>query len=302
MKFTLEYQSDVAGADPAFFDGDALARVARAAEAAGFDTLCLADHPAPSVKWFDAGGHDTLDPTVALAFAAAATTRLRLMTNLYVLPFRNPYLAAKSLTTLDRLSAGRLTVGAGAGYLRSEFAALGVAFEDRARLFDEHLSALVGIWTDPGTPVTGADFGATGPVRLLGPTQRPRPPLWIGGNSRAAVRRVVELGEGWCPVVGSSSMTTSIRTSSIPDHDALAVRIGELHTALAAAGRDRSTVSVQVEAPSVDFDDPARVSDFGPRVEQLAEIGVTHLIVHAEGSSVEAGVDFVTRFGSEFIS
>lgn len=301
MKFTLEYLGDVAGADPAFYGAEALSAVSGAAEAAGFAALCLADHPAPSAKWYDGGGHDSLDPVVALSFAAAATTDLRLMTNLFVLPFRNPYLAAKSLTSLDLLSGGRLTVGVGAGYLRSEFAALGVDFDGRARLFDEQLSSLRSIWTDPVTPVVGAGFGATGPMRLLGPVQRPHPPLWIGGNSRAAIRRTVAVGEGWCPVVAPDLMTTSIRTASIPDVDVLATRIRGLHAALEEAGRDPSTIAVQVEAPVVDLDDRRSIDRAGEMIATMADAGVTHLVVHGDGTSVPASLDHIARFGAEFI-
>lgn len=301
MKFTLEYPGDLAHADPAFRQGGVLARIACHAEEHGFEALCLADHPAPSAKWFAAGGHDTFEPAVALAYAAAATTSLRVMTNLYVLPFRNPYLAAKALTTLDLLSGGRLTVGIGAGYLRSEFAALGADFDARARLLDERIEALRRIWLDPSTPVSGTGFGGTGPMRLHAPVQRPHPPLWIGGNSRAAIRRVATWGQGWCPVVGAPQLAASVRTTPITDVGDLRRSVGRLRSELSRAGRDPEQISIQVEAPPVEVTDARSVARFTEQVGELAEVGVTHLCVHADARSVDAAMTFVAGFGESII-
>ena len=301
MKFTLEYPGDVAGAAPCFREGATLARIAEEAQEHGFEALCLADHPAPSAKWFAGGGHDSFEPAVALAYAAAVTTSLKLMTNLYVLPFRNPYLAAKALTTLDLLSGGRLIVGVGAGYLRSEFAALGVNFDDRAALFDEAIEALRRIWHSPSTPVTGERFGGTGQMRLYGPVQKPNPPLWIGGNSRAAIRRVVTAGEGWCPVVGSEQMTSSVRTASMTGPDDLHRAVGRLRDELLRAGREPAQVAIQVEAPPVDVTDSRSVRRFVERTDELAEVGVTHLCVHADARSMDAASEFIGGFGELII-
>ncbi|MGW0172373.1 TIGR03619 family F420-dependent LLM class oxidoreductase [Rhodococcus sp. NPDC003322] len=301
MKFTLEYPGDVAHADTRFLEGATLARISREAQDHGFEALCLADHPAPSAKWFAAGGHDSLEPAVALAYAAAATTSLTLMTNLYVLPFRNPYLAAKALTTLDLLSGGRLVVGVGAGYLRSEFAALGVNFDDRAMLFDEGIDALRRIWLSPAAPVAGEGFGGTGEMRLHAPAQQPHPPLWIGGNSRAAIRRVVASGQGWCPVIGSKQMTSSIRTTSIEDLDDLRRAVRRLRTELLRVERDPAQISIQVEAPPVDVADSRSVRRFAEHADELGEIGVTHLCVHADARSVDAASEYIVGFGELII-
>lgn len=163
-------------------------RVSIAAEQAGFGALAFTEHPAPSHEWLLGGGHDSLDPLPALAFCAAATTTLRVQTYLFVLPYRNPLLAAKQATPLDRLSGGRLTLGLGSGYLRSEFAALGVNFAERNALFDEGVDAMRAIWAGENVAFTGTHFTA------LGQTQRPRPApaaaasaLWVGtARSRGA--------------------------------------------------------------------------------------------------------------------
>ncbi len=114
-----------------FVTADAVAQLAAAAEAAGFDAVFVTDHPFPTDGWLAHGGHHALDPLVALAFAAAATRTLRLHTNLFVLAYRNPFVSAKAIATLDVLSGGRVILGVGAGYLEGEFDALGAPFDER---------------------------------------------------------------------------------------------------------------------------------------------------------------------------
>lgn len=296
MKFTLEYPSDVPDAHPSLSTGAALAQISRRAEMSGFEAVCLADHPAPSAKWYRNGGHDTFEPVVALAFAAAATTSLKLMTNLLVLPFRNPYLATKELTTLDTLSGGRLIAGVGAGYLRSEFAALGVDFARRSELFDEAISALCHIWRDPSTPFAGTDFAAAGEMRVQRPVQRPHPPVWIGGNSAAAHRRVTRFGSGWCPVIADPGVSDTIRTPAIDGVEAFGVAVTALSHQLERAGRSLSEIDIQVEAPAVDLDDAASVARWHRDVARLREAGATSLCVHADARSVAAAEDFVDGY------
>src|SRR3954471_10539941 len=135
MKHWVTYPLIAHPYDPAFVTKDALTRFAQTAEAAGFDGIGFTDHPAPSHRWLQAGGHDALDPFTALAFIAAVTERIRLIPNIVVLPYRNPFLVAKSIATIDALSGGRFTLAVAAGYQRSEYAALGVDFENRNVIF-----------------------------------------------------------------------------------------------------------------------------------------------------------------------
>src|SRR3546814_12270174 len=114
-------------------------RGVKAAEQHGYDAVAFTEHPAPSLKWLEAGGHQSLDLTSALSFCAAVTERVRLMTYLMVLPYHTPFVAAKALATVDRLSAGRVTVVAGSGNLRSEFLALNVDRAVRHRILDKGL-------------------------------------------------------------------------------------------------------------------------------------------------------------------
>ncbi|OOK71142.1 putative F420-dependent oxidoreductase family domain protein [Mycobacterium kansasii] len=138
-----------------------------------------------------------MDPFVAMGFAAARTTTLRLIPNIVVLPYRNPFLVAKSGATLDLLSGGRFTLAVGVGYLKREFAALGVDYDERAELFEEALQVIRAVWTSDDISFVGRHFTASGITahpRPLSP-----PPIWIGGNTRAARRRVAHYGDGWCP-------------------------------------------------------------------------------------------------------
>ncbi len=150
LKFTVQYPLAVQGYTPEFLGPQAMTRFARAAEEAGFDAIAVTDHPIPSEKWIRSGGHDGFDLTTALAFCAAVTDRIKLMTYAMVLPYRNPFLVAKAMSTLDHLSQGRAILTAGVGYLKSEFAAVGVNFEERHELFDEAIEVMRGAWTHRG--------------------------------------------------------------------------------------------------------------------------------------------------------
>lgn len=301
MRFTLEYPSELPSATDDFLRPDTVREVAVAAEAAGFHAIALSEHPAPSVKWRTNGGHNTLDPIAALGFMAGVTSQIKLMTNLYVLPFRNPYLAAKALTSLDLLSDGRLIAGLGAGYLRSEFSAVGVEFDRRAALFDEALAALWSIWVDPEMPVSGAGFSAVGPVWVQRPRQRPHPPIWIGGNGDAALRRVVEYGSGWMPIIAAAQMAAAVRTATIHDAQQFARSVNRLRHWMDDAGRDPEALDVQVVCPPVDLDDAASLTHARETLEELADHGATWAVVHADGSCPRAAIEFVEAFGATVI-
>src|SRR3954466_2118433 len=131
MQFCVSLQTDHVDLGDEFASGAGVAAVAQAAEAAGIDAVFVTEHPFPEDAWMASGGHHALDPFVTLAVAAAATTRLRVLTNLCVVPYHNPYVLAKTALTVDVLSGGRLILGCGAGYLEPEFAAVGSEFADR---------------------------------------------------------------------------------------------------------------------------------------------------------------------------
>jgi probable F420-dependent oxidoreductase len=178
---------------------DDLLAVARAADRAGFAYVACCDHVAVPRRLATAMGTVWYDPVATLAFLAAATERVRLLSHVAVVGLRHPLATAKQYATLDRLSAGRLVLGVGAGHVREEFEALGVDFRQRGAVLDECLDALrAALGPDEFPEHHGKlyDFAGLG--------QRPRPaqphvPLWIGGSSPAAVRRAALKGDGWLP-------------------------------------------------------------------------------------------------------
>ncbi len=200
---------------PELASGAGVAAVAAAAERAGFHGFGFTDHPAPSQRWLEAGGHDALDPFVALGFAAAQTTSLRLIPNIVVLPYRNPFVVAKSAATLDLLSGGRFILAVGVGYLKREFAALGVDHAERAELFDEALQVIRTVWTSDDISFEGSHFSARGITAHPRPASNPYPPIWVGGNTAAARRRVAVHGDGWCPFPAPAPLAQTAGTAAI---------------------------------------------------------------------------------------
>jgi probable F420-dependent oxidoreductase len=297
VRFSITHPLIAHPYDPDLASGAGIAAVAQAAEAAGFSGFGFTDHPAPSQRWLDGGGHDAVDPFVALGFAAARTTTLRLVPNIVVLPYRNPFLVAKAGATLDRLSGGRFTLAVGAGYLKSEFAALGVPYEERNSLFDEALEVIDLAWTSDEVTFDGRHFSARGVTAHPRPIAEPRPPIWIGGNSSTARQRVADHAEGWCPFPAPAVLARTARTVAMDSVDALAKAVDDLRRRLEAAGRNPEDVDVCFSAPA--SGDPG---EHLAALEDLAAVGVTWVQVAVPGDSLEHAVEAVLRYGEEVIS
>ena len=179
--------------------GGEMLEAARAAERAGFAWVSCSDHvavpasraPAMGATWYDAGS--------TLAFVAGVTSRIRLLSHVLVLPYRHPLLVAKQYGTLDHLSGGRLILGVGSGHLKPEFAVLGADFVRRGLVSDEYIEAIVAAWTDEAAQFEGQTVAFRDVMVSPRVAQRPRPPIWVGGNSRAALRRAACHGDGWVP-------------------------------------------------------------------------------------------------------
>ena len=285
-----------------FVAGDAIAHMAGAAEAAGFDAVFVTEHPFPGDAWLAHGGHHALDPLVALSFAAAATTRLRLQTNLYIAAYRNPFLSAKAVATLDVLSGGRVILGVGAGYLEPEFAALGVDFEERNALTDEALRAMKAAWSGESVALDGLHFTATGNTMLPRPAQRPHPPLWVGGNSRRAIRRAVEQADGWVPMPNPARSASRRRTPALESLDDLRAGIAYAREHAEAVGRE-APLDVVFMPLGIDMFNSGRL-DADRVVESVAELaaaGVTWLAAGVPGETRSELVDNVVRYGEEIL-
>lgn len=179
----------------------AVARVAQAAEVAGFESVWAGEHvvlpepqvpPSPLPATFP-----MLDPTVAFAFIAGQTKTIRLGTGIIILPQRNPLVLAKELASLDVLSHGRLIFGVGIGYLKPEFDALGIPFEDKGPRTMEYVQAMRAIWSQPQPAYHGKFVSFSGVQALPRPVQKPHPPIVFGGMTSFAFRRAVSHGNGW---------------------------------------------------------------------------------------------------------
>jgi probable F420-dependent oxidoreductase len=182
-------------------DPDAAATVARAAEAAGLDSVWTGEHvvlPDPQVPPSPSPPEmPFLDPAVALAFVAAHTATIKLATGVIILPQRNPAVLAKELASVDVLSRGRLIFGLGVGYLQPEFDALGVPFARKGARADDYLEAMLALWTQPKPAHRGEFVSFAGVQAMPRPVQQPHPPIVVGGMSPAGLRRAVARGNGW---------------------------------------------------------------------------------------------------------
>ncbi len=272
--------------------------IARAVERAGLHGLSFTEHPAPGARWLDAGGHQTLDPFIALGHAAAVTERIRLLTYLSVLPYRNPFLLGKAAATLDLLSEGRFTLGLGVGYQRGEFRALGVDFDERNDLFDEALDVLPRFWSGEPLSFTGRHFEARDVICLPRPRQQPIP-IWIGGNARVTVQRVAERAQGWMPMLSNETVSTTTRTAHIGDIATLAQRVGELRDMAPNRAQGQLGLDVLVTYPDVGINDPASsVEHHRDILGQLAAAGVTWVGIPGNSTSeiqTLESIEFIAR-------
>ena len=209
--------------------GPEVRRIAECVENLGFDSLWVQDHlvaplgppeeiavggtsnflkaddtaaaPAQPVSLFQyyAGDDWWLDPYAVWAFLAGVTSRVMLASDIITLPYRNPIVQAKMIGTIDQLSGGRLMIGTGTGHVEAESKALGIDFSKRGRMHDEYLRVIRTILSSEEAAFEG-EFVSFGPLRtLIRPVQSPAPPFYTGGNGPRAIRRAIELGDGWLP-------------------------------------------------------------------------------------------------------
>ena len=301
MRFAVTYPLIAHPYDPALVTGEAITRFARAAEEAGFSGIGFTDHPAPTHRWLAAGGHDALDPFVALTWVAAVTERVRLMPNILVLPYRNPLVVAKAVATLDVLSGGRFTVAVATGYLKGEYRALGVDFDERNPLFDEAIEVMRGIWTTDDFAFEGRHFTARG--QTANPKPAAPPPIWIGGNSQLSRRRVATYGDGWRPFPAPRGLASTTRTPPLETVDDLVPMLDHLWRSVEGAGRDPGAIDVCFgtgvggQAGEVGFDPDAKLEALG----DLARRGVTWADVSVPGDSLDHAIEALEQFGATVI-
>jgi probable F420-dependent oxidoreductase len=248
------------------------------AEALGYDSVWVSDHVVVPNAYVDRIGAGIYDPLVTLAVAAGATGRVRLGTTVLIVPYRNPVVTAKMVSTLDALSGGRVVLGVGAGWQAEESAMLGVPFAERGPMTDEYLAAMRELWTSPAPSFAGKYTRFDGLHFEPKPVQRPHPPIWVGGHGRASLRRAAEIGAAWHPInrsaeelrAGRAELERLCRTRGRAVPPAIALR-NDL-----CVLRPGRPARASVRGGSVLVGEPAALVE---RIGELKAVGVEHLVI-----------------------
>ena len=296
-----------------------LTRIAQEGEALGYDYLTINDHIVlPNLKvpgypysesgaFFDPDPERRHDQLTAAAFIAAKTRHIRLVFAVMVVPYRPAVLAAKMLATIDVLSAGRLTVGIGAGWLEAEFAALAVPFAARGAVTDEYLQAFRSLWTEAAPRFAGEHVRFEDIVFAPKPPQRPHPPIWVGGESGPALRRAARLGDAWYPI-GSNNRHL---LDTLPRYRA---GIARLRRFAAEAGRDPAEIGLAYRVKRYGAAVPATGSDGERRLfsggstdiagdfRALGDLGVGAVDIDFERPDTAASIAEMRRFKEDVLA
>jgi probable F420-dependent oxidoreductase len=197
-------------------DIQSLLALAPAAERLGYDSVWVSEHLFHTAYVLQRlGNKPYYEPLTVLSAVAAMTQTIRLGTSVLVLPYHNPIRLAKTVATLDAISAGRVILGVGVGVIEEEFTALGSPYKERGAYSDEALAIMQTLWMQEDPQFAGTYYTFNGMKFSPKPVQQPHPPIWIGGSSHAALRRVARLGDGWHPYSG---LSTSGRQSRCAVH------------------------------------------------------------------------------------
>lgn len=300
MKINVTLPFDRTDQAEEFLTAEAVAHISRHVETLGFSAGNVTDHPCPTARWRDAGGHDAQDPFVMLGLVAAHTTTLRLQTGILVATYRNPFITARAASTLDVFSNGRLTLGMGAGYMKGEYFALGVDFDRRNDLFDEYLQAMKLAWSGEEFDFEGTGYSARGSRMRPVPVQQPHPPLYIGGNSKRAIRRAVELADGWNPFFTGHAPSSTTRTQPMSGIDDLRSGMAYMREYCASIGRKEAPVIflTSIMEPGESWDAQAVLDRLG----EYKELGVIGAASHFEGRTRTEWCDNASRFAEEVLA
>jgi probable F420-dependent oxidoreductase len=313
MQFGLTLMTRGPGAD-----GTGLRAMAEAGEAGGFDYLTVNDHVvvpsgiasrypyAEDGVWTGATQGQCLETVDVVSFLAAATSRVRLLTSVLVVPHRPAVLAAKMLATADILSGGRLTVGCGAGWMREEFEALGApSYDRRGRVTDEYIQAFRALWGQERPSFEGEYVSFADVVFEPKPVQRPGPPIWVGGESPAAIRRAGRLGDGWYPASHNPQFPLDT-----PERYAAAA--AKLAQTAEQAGRDPASLHRGYFAIRPVEPEPrdeggrrraftGRPADIAEDVAALAAEGIRTIVLNAPAAELPAALDRIAWLSEEVL-
>ena len=289
-----------------------LRTLAQRAESLGFDSVWVSDHiilprKVDSFYPYAADGvatfrpdEDYYDPLATLNFLAGCTQKIRLGTHVLILPYRNPVVTAKMLSTLDVLSGGRVILGAGVGWMEEEFQALGLdTYAQRGAVTDEYIQLFKELWTKDEPEFQGEIYQLSGMGFMPKPVQKPHPPIWIGGHTNPAIRRAAEYGDGWMPI--------GLRPPAILEPEELAEKIARLRRLTVRAGRPEDAVSLCFST-GVTFDDSpgatrrmmsGRAEQIATDLRQYQDLGVRNFILGFPGDSVAALDEAMEQFSKQ---
>ena len=292
-----------------------LRSVAQRAEDLGYDHVWVSDHiilpkKVDSFYPYAADGVATFrpdepyyEPLAALNFIAGCTQRVRLGTHVLIIPYRNPVLTAKILSTLDVLSGGRVILGAGVGWMEEEFQAMGLdTYKERGAVTDEYLQLYKELWTKESPSFNGKYYQISDSGFEPKPAQKPHPPVWIGGHTGPAIRRAAKYGDGWMPI--------GLRPPAILDPEELGGKIARLRKLTVEAGRPEDAVSLTFSTGVV-FDDSAGSSremmhgepeQIAADLRQYQDLGVSNFIITFQGATVPELQENMERFSREVMT
>ncbi|GAA2755119.1 TIGR03619 family F420-dependent LLM class oxidoreductase [Actinopolymorpha rutila] len=268
MKLGVNVINFGAGTSP-----DALLGWARFAERSGFSLAMISDHAAVTQDVADLYPEPFYEPFTAMAWLAGVTEHLELGTSVAIAPYRNPLLTARMTTAIDQFSKGRVVLGVGVGWSESEFAALNAPpFRRRGDVTDEYLATVKALWTSERATYEGEFVSFRDVYSGPPPVRRPHPPIWVGGSSRAGLRRAVTYGDAWHPI---NPRPGWLRTKGMPG----------LREEADAAGRDVPVLSPRIRANPGDTrrDDAERLTGEGTMsqilddVADLADLGAEYV-------------------------
>ena len=289
-----------------------LRTLAQRAESLGFDSAWVSDHiilprSVDSFYPYAANGvatfrpdEDYYEPLAALNFLAGCTQKIRLGTHVLILPYRNPVLTAKMISTLDVLSEGRFILGAGVGWMEEEFKALGLdTFARRGAVTDEYIQLFKELWTKDNPEFQGEHYQLSESGFQPKPVQKPHPPIWIGGHTNPAIRRAAKYGDGWMPI--------GLRPPAILEPEELAEKIARLRRLTIEAGRPEDAVSLCFST-GVTFDDSpgatrrmmsGRAEQIAADLRQYQDLGIRNFILGFPGDSVAAVDEAMEQFSKQ---
>ncbi len=277
---------------------DAILTIAKNTEALGFDSIWVSDHIVipDSHQGF---GNVFYEPLTTLTYIAALTNKIYLGTSVIILPYRNPIILAKMISTLDVLSNGRVILGVGTGWLKEEFQALGVSYEERGAITDDYIQVLKTLWSQERPKFIGM-YNKFEDINFLPkPIQKPCPPLWIGGNSRKAIERAVNLADGWHPV----GLTPEEVKEKVKYINKLLVKKKKVASGFVISLRKNLQIkrASEKEIKNVDRREILRATPekIIEGIEKYKNSGVSHLIFHVLSGSLEGVIETMEIFSRD---